>query len=313
MEGKRHYQVVIVGSGPSGLTAAIYTARANRSSLVVNGQQPGGQLTITTDVENFPGFPEGILGPELMERMRKQAERFGAEFIQGSVTDAELGSRPFSIRVEGVAIDAETLIICSGASARLLGLEDEQAFVGKGLSACATCDGFFYKDREVLVIGGGDSAIEEALFLTKFASKVTIVHRRDQLRASKIMQKKARENEKIDFLWDCIAEGLLGDPEKEGISGARLKNVKSGEIFDKQCHGIFAAIGHDPNTRVFKDQVEMDEKGYIKTFSGTRTSVPGVFTAGDVQDPSYRQAITAAGSGCMAAIDADRFLEAAEQ
>lgn len=301
--------VVIMGSGPAGLTAALYAARANLSPLVISGTEAGGQLMLTTMVENYPGFPDGILGPELIELMRKQAQRFGTEFMQGDVVRAELRERPFKIYVgNDEPIETRTLIIASGASAKWLGLESEARLVGRGVSSCATCDGFFFKGKEVVVVGGGDTAMEEALFLTKFATKVTVIHRRDRLRASKIMQEKAFKNEKIDWLWDTIVIDILGDEEK-GVEGVRLKNLRTGDIFEKACAGVFVAIGHQPNTALFRGQLDMDERGYIKTYGGTRTSVPGVFAAGDVQDPTYRQAITAAGSGCMAAMDAEKFLE----
>lgn len=301
--------VVIIGSGPAGLTAALYAARANLSPLVISGSEAGGQLMLTTMVENYPGFPDGILGPELIELMRKQAQRFGAEFMRGDVVGAELRERPFKIYVgNDEPIETRTLIIASGASAKWLGLESEARLVGRGVSSCATCDGFFFKGKEVVVVGGGDTAMEEALFLTKFATKVTVIHRRDRLRASKIMQEKAFKNEKIDWLWDTIVIDILGDEEK-GVEGVRLKNLRTGDIFEKACAGVFVAIGHQPNTALFRGQLDMDERGYIKTYGGTRTSVPGVFAAGDVQDPTYRQAITAAGSGCMAAMDAEKFLE----
>jgi thioredoxin reductase (NADPH) len=300
--------VVILGSGCAGLTAAVYAARANLRPLLVDGHEAGGQLSMTTEVENFPGFPTGILGPELIESMRKQAARFGTEYLSGAATGADLSRRPFRLEIEGHgAVFTRTLIIASGASARMLGLESERRLLGHGVSTCATCDGFFFKNRELAVVGGGDSALEEATFLTKFASKVTIVHRRDALRASKIMQDRATKNPKIAFLWDTAVEEVLGGDKLEAV---RLKNLKSGAVTSMKVDGLFVAIGHTPNTRIFEGQIEMDKAGYIITTEGSRTNVAGVFAAGDCQDHVYRQAITAAGSGCMAAIDAERFLEA---
>lgn len=309
MAEEKRYKVVIIGSGPAGLTAAIYAARAMLKPLVIEGTQPGGQLMITSEVENFPGFPDGIDGPKLMQDMRRQAEKFGTEFLMDVVEDVDVSVRPFRIKMSGGEILADTIIVASGASANWLGLESEKKLQGRGVSACATCDGFFFQGKEVVVIGGGDSAMEEALFLTKFASKVTVIHRRDQLRASRIMQEKAFANPKIDFIWNSVVEEIL-DVAKNEVTGVRIRNVKTGETSVIPCQGVFLAIGHTPNTQIFKGKLKMDEKGYIITEGkSTRTSVPGIFAAGDVQDPTYRQAITAAGTGCMAAIDAERFLE----
>lgn len=308
-ELKDRHKVVIMGSGPAGLTAALYTARANLEPVIFEGLEAGGQLTLTTDVENYPGFPDGVMGPDLMNAMRQQALRFGAKSVMAEITAVDLSSRPFKITAGDKVIEADTFIISSGASARMLGLESEKLLLGYGVSTCATCDGFFFKDKELLVIGGGDSAVEEAAFLTKFASKVNIVHRRDQLRASKIVQDRAFKNEKIDFIWNSEVEEILGSKE-DGVTGARLKNTETGEETVKEADGVFVAIGHNPNTGLFKGQLDMDDVGYLITKSGsTETNVPGVFAAGDVQDSIYRQAITAAGSGCMSAIDAERFLE----
>ncbi len=299
--------LVIIGSGPAGLTAAIYAARANLSPLLIEGWQSGGQLTTTTEVENYPGFSKGIMGPELMKEMRGQAERFGTEFLTGDVSAIDLSTRPFRLTIDGErTIEASALILATGASPIRLGLPNEHRLTGYGVSTCATCDGYFFRGQDVVVVGGGDSAVEEATFLTKFARTVTIVHRRDKLRASKIMQDRAMNNEKISFAWNSVVEDILG---KELVTGVRLKNIVTGSSTDLACAGVFVAIGHRPNTDLVKGQLEMDEHGYILTSRGTNTSVAGVFAAGDVQDAKYRQAITAAGSGCMAAIDAERFLE----
>jgi thioredoxin reductase (NADPH) len=300
--------VIILGSGPAGLTAAIYTARANLKPLIVEGRRAGGQLTMTTDVENYPGFPAGVLGPELIGQMRQQAERFGARFVTGDATAADLKGSPLTLTLDGSQLGARALIIATGANARLLGIESERELIGHGVSTCATCDGFFFRGKEILVVGGGDSAMEEATFLTKFASKVTVVHRRDTLRASKIMQEKAFRNPKIQFLWDSELVGIK-DAAKGKVESAIVHNLKTGERREVPCDGIFVAIGHDPNTKIFKGQLEMEANGYIRTRNGTATSARGVFAAGDVADHVYRQAITAAGTGCMAALDAERYLE----
>lgn len=301
------YDVVIVGSGPAGLTAALYTARANLSPQLLEGSQAGGQLTLTTDVENYPGFPNGIMGPQLIQDMRNQASRFGTTFRQVDLTSVDLTTRPFDLIInDEEKIQTKTLIIATGASANLLGLSSESRLMGHGVSTCATCDGFFFQGKPLVVIGGGDSALEEATFLTKFATHVTIIHRRDKLRASKILQERAFKNEKISFRWNMVVEDILGD---KVVTGVRLRDNTTKQSSDLACSGAFIAIGHNPNTHVFRDQIQIDEKGYIVT-NGTSTNIPGVFAAGDVQDSHYRQAVTAAGSGCMAAIDAERFLEA---
>jgi len=302
--------VIVVGSGCAGNTAALYTARANLRPLVVAGHEPGGQLSLTTLVENFPGFPEGILGPHLIQEMRKQAERFETHFVTGDVSRVDLSRNPFRVVIDGEhEMLSQTLIIAAGAHAKLLGLKSESALMGHGVSACATCDGFFFKEKDVLVVGGGDTALEEANFLSKFAKRVRVVHRRDRLRASKIMQDRAQRNGKIGFIWDSVVEEIL-DVGAGQVTGARLKNLKTGERSQTPTDGVFIAIGHSPNTQIFSGQLDLDERGYILTRQGTTaTSVPGVFAAGDVQDPRYRQAITAAGSGCMAAMDAEKFLE----
>jgi thioredoxin reductase (NADPH) len=301
-------QVIILGSGPAGLTAAVYAARAHLKPLVVEGHEAGGQLTLTTLVENFPGFPDAVMGPDLIKAMRRQAEHFGAEFHQGDATAADLLRRPFRLTIDGQVEECEALIVATGASAKLLGLDSERKLMGHGVSTCATCDGFFFQDQEVIVVGGGDSALEEAIFLTKFATRVILVHRRDSLRASKFMQEKAFKNPKVEFVWDSTLDHIL-DLNQQKVTAARIRNLKTGAVTERQADGIFIAIGHTPNTQLFRGVLEMDEVGYLKTHDGTKTSIPGVFAAGDVQDHVYRQAITAAGSGCMAAIDAERFLE----
>jgi len=306
-------KVVIIGSGPAGLTAALYTARANLEPLVYEGMQPGGQLTITTEVENFPGFENGIMGPELMEIMRKQAKRFGAELISKEIISVDFSKRPFKLVDSSKnEVFAESVIIATGAKARLLDLPSEKEYMGYGVSACATCDGFFYRGLKVLVVGGGDTAMEEANFLTKFASEVVIVHRRNEFRASKIMQDKVKANKKISFLLDSVIEEVIGETKdgKKYVTGAKIKNVKTGEISEVKCDGIFIAIGHEPNTSMFKDYIDLDQNGFIITKpKSTATNIPGVFACGDVQDNYYRQAISAAGTGCMAAIDAERFID----
>lgn len=307
-----HHKLIIVGSGPAGLTAALYSARANLSPIVFEGTQPGGQLTITTEVENYPGFPQGIMGPELMENIRQQAHRFGAQSLFRNIARVDFQSRPFHLWADDEEYTADAVIVATGASARLLGLPSEKEFMGYGVSACATCDGFFYKGVEVVVVGGGDTALEEATFLTKFARKVTVIHRRDELRASKIMRDKAAGNDKIAFVWDSVVAEVLGTNEngKKSVTGVRLKNVKTGAVSDFKTDGVFIGIGHQPNTEQFKGQLDMDAAGYLMTKGrGTATNIPGVFAAGDVADSVYRQAITAAGSGCQAAIDVERWLE----
>jgi thioredoxin reductase (NADPH) len=315
MDGERRHKVIILGSGPAGLTAAVYAARANLAPLVFEGFQPGGQLTITTEVENFPGFPDGILGPELMDQLRKQAQKFGATTLFKDISEVDFSVRPFKIVADNEQYYGDTVIIATGASAKLLNIPSEKKYMGYGVSACATCDGFFFKNLEVVVVGGGDTAMEEANFLTRFASKVTIVHRRDVLRASKIMRDRVEKNPKIAFVWNSVVEEIIGKKEinKKSITGVRLRNVKTGAVSDLHCNGVFVAIGHQPNTEILKGQIDMDQKGYIiLKGKNTETNIPGVFAAGDVADSYYRQAVTAAGSGCMAAIDAERYLEAQE-
>ena len=299
---------MIIGSGCSGHTAALYTARANLKPLVLEGHEPGGQLSLTTLVENFPGFPDGIMGPQLVENMRKQAERFGAEYRMAHLTSADLSQRPFPLHVGHQVVHAQSLIIASGASARWLGLPHEQQLIGHGVSSCATCDGFFFSGKEIVVVGGGDSAMEEALFLTRFATKVTIVHRRDSFRASKIMLERAKKHEKIQFLVDTVVEDVYDHSKKE-VTGLKLRNVKTGKVWDFPTNALFLGIGHEPNTKMFAGQLETDSEGYLKTHNYVFTRVHGVYASGDVQDRRYRQAITAAGTGCMAAIEVEKFLE----
>ena len=301
------YETIILGSGPAGLTAAIYAARSRCCPLMIHGLQPGGQLTTTTAVDNFPGFPEGIDGPDLMEKMKLQAERFGTQFVEGDVTKVDLQERPFRIWVEEELYRCLSLIITTGASPKLLGLGNEESLYGKGVSVCATCDGFFYRDREVVVVGGGDTAMEEAVFLTRFAKKVTVIHRRDSLRATPVLADRALGNKAINFKWDSELTEILTDTS--GVTGTRIKNLKTGKETKMNCDGIFIAIGHRPNTSLFEGQLEMDNEGYLLTKNGTETSISGVFAAGDVQDQQFRQAVTAAGTGCMAAIQAERFLD----
>ena len=304
------HKVIIVGTGPAGLTAALYAGRANLEPLIFEGPQPGGQLTITTDVENYPGFPDGIMGPDLMDKFRKQAQRFGAKTINRMVDSVDLSQRPFKLFSGDEEYLAESIIISTGASARLLGLENEKKLMGYGVSACATCDGFFFKDKSVFVIGGGDSAMEEATFLTKFASSVTIVHRKSEFRASKIMQDKALSNDKINVIWNSSVEDLIGEPNDKGLEKVILKNTLNGELSEHAVDGMFLGIGHIPNSHIFKNFLDLDDQGYIITkYDSSKTSLEGVFACGDIQDKNYMQAITAAGSGCMAAIDAEKFLE----
>lgn len=300
---------MIIGSGCAGNTAAIYTARANLSPLVVGGHEPGGQLSITSTVENFPGFPEGVLGPELVENMKKQAEHFGAEYKHGSVLEVDFSERPFRLNIDGEWVESLTVIIASGASARWLNLPSEQKLIGKGVSSCATCDGFFYRDKNIIVIGGGDSAMEEAHFLTRFGKEVALIHRRDQFRASKIMLDRVRENPKIKMITNTVVDDIY-DVDKGFVTGVKLRNLRTNEVYERDVDGFFVAIGHIPNTKPFAGKIDLDEDGYIVSHGGARTSIAGVFHAGDVQDRVYRQAITASGAGCMAAIEAERFLEA---
>ncbi len=303
--------VVIIGSGCAGLTAAIYAARANMKPLLIEGVEAGGQLSLTTLVENFPGFPEGVQGPELIQNMKDQAARFGTEYLAGDVTAADLSKGPFTLTVSGQRIETRTLIIASGASARWLGLPNEKALIGKGVSSCATCDGFFFRGKDVIVVGGGDTAMEDATFLTRFVSHVNVVHRRNELRASKIMADRAHANPKISFTFDTAVEDIF-DPVKNEVTGAKLRNLKTGKITEKAVSAVFVAIGHVPNSGIFKGQLDMDAEGYLKTHDGPKTNIPGVFACGDVQDRIFRQAITASGTGCAAAILAERFLEASE-
>ena len=302
-------QVIIIGSGPAGLTAAIYAARAGLEPLMIEGMEAGGQLMLTTDVENFPGFPDGIMGPEMMGLFRKQAERFGTRILQSDVSKVDLSERPFKVWIGDEVHEAESLIVSTGASARWLGIPGEEKLRGHGVSACATCDGFFFREREIIVVGGGDSALEEALFLTKFASKVTIVHRRDEFRASKIMAERVLAHEKIEVRWNSVVTEVLGE---DSVTAVLLHNVETDETEEFATEGVFVAIGHTPNTAVFGDQLSLNEKGYLETFENTSTSIAGVFGAGDVVDYTYRQAITAAGMGCQAALDAERWLESQE-
>ncbi len=304
------YKVIILGSGCAGSTAAIYTARGNLSPLVLEGHEPGGQLSLTTDVENFPGFPDGVQGPELVDLMKQHAQRFGAEYRMERVTGVDLGQRPFTVKTEENTYLAESLIVATGASAKMLGLESEKKLLGRGVSTCATCDGAFFREKEVMVVGGGDTALEEANFLTKFASRVTVVHRRDKLRASKILVDRAKKNPKIEFLWNTVVTDIL-DPGKGETSAVTIRNTEDGKESTRKTDGVFIAIGHEPNTKIFEGQLELNQ-GYIVLRDGSRTSVEGVFAAGDVHDTVYRQAVTAAGSGCRAAIDAERWLDSQE-
>ena len=313
-DATRHSKVLIIGSGAAGYTAAVYAARANLEPLLVRGLQPGGQLTITTEVENFPGFAEPIQGPWLMEQMYEQAKNVGTDMVEDTIMEVDLNVRPFrAVGDSGTVYTGDTVVIATGASARWLGLPSEEKFMGFGVSACATCDGFFYRGKEVAVIGGGNTAVEEALFLTNFASKVTLVHRRDELRAEKIMQDRLFKNEKVEVLWDSVLEEVLGAEGGAGVTGMKLKNAKTGEITERAVDGVFIAIGHDPNTKLFQGQLDMDDEGYLITKpDSTKTNIDGVYAAGDVQDKVFRQAVTAAGTGCMAALEAEHFLAALE-
>ncbi|MGE5297859.1 MAG: thioredoxin-disulfide reductase [Acidobacteriaceae bacterium] len=306
MDASRHFKVIIIGSGPAGLTAGVYASRANLSPLIVAGFSFGGQLMLTTEVENFPGFPEGILGQELMQKMIKQAERFGGKILYEDVSKVDFSNKPFKVTVADHEYTADSVIVATGASSLWLGLPSEERLRGKGVSSCATCDGFFFKGKEIIVVGGGDAAMEEASYLTKFASKVTVIHRSDQLRASKIMQDRVLANPKVSVVYNTVVDEFLG---KDHLEGVRLKDAKSGETREMPIGGVFVAIGHKPNTELFKDQIEVDVKGYIVAKDTTKTSVEGVFVAGDVKDYRYRQAVTAAGMGCMAALDAEKYLE----
>jgi thioredoxin reductase (NADPH) len=306
------HEVVILGAGPAGLTAAIYAARANLAPIVITGPLFGGQLALTTDVENFPGFPDGVLGPELMELMKRQAERFGAEVRIGEVTEVGLTRYPLRMTFNGELLETKSLIVATGATARLLGVPGEEALYGRGVSTCATCDGFFYRGKTVMVVGGGDSAVEEGTFLTRYASKVYLVHRRDRLRASQILQDRAMKNEKMSFIWDTVVEEIIGD-EDSGVAATRLRNIKTGAEEELPVDGVFIAIGHTPTTKLFEGQLKLDEQGYIVTDSRMHTNLKGVFACGDCQDHIYRQAITAAGTGCMAAMEAEKFLADVEE
>lgn len=312
MAEKQHCRVAIIGSGPAGYTAALYASRANLEPVVFEGLQPGGQLTITTDVENFPGFPEGIMGPDLMEKFRDQAKRFGTKVLQEMVNEVDFSQKPLALKTDERTYTADTVIIATGASARWLNIPGEKELGGHGVSACATCDGFFFRDKEVVVIGGGDTALEEANFLTRFCKKVTVIHRRDELRASKIMQERAFKNPKIEFIWDTVVEAIHGSKET-GVDSVTLKNTQTDETREFKTEGVFVAIGHKPNTDIFSGKLELESNGYIKVQPGTvNTNIDGVFACGDVMDHKYRQAITAAGTGCMAAMDAEKYLEAQE-
>jgi thioredoxin reductase (NADPH) len=310
MSEQHHSKVLILGSGPAGYTAAIYAARANLKPILVKGLQPGGQLTITTDVENYPGFAEAVQGPWLMDQFHDQAKNVGTEMYDDTIIEADLSSRPFKLTGDsGTVYTGDTLVICTGASARWLGLESEQKFQGFGVSACATCDGFFYRGKEVAVVGGGNTAVEEALYLTNFASKVYVIHRRGELRAEKILQDRLIKNEKVEMVWDSVVDEIVGGDDPFGVTGVNVKNVKTGDVKTIPVHGTFIAIGHDPNTELFKGQLDMDDENYLLTKAdSTQTSVPGVYAAGDVQDKIYQQAVTAAGTGCMAALEAERFI-----